>query len=125
MSKKKKEMVCYDDGKPMILSSLVELSEDQIKIIMDIIHWIDLDFLASMVEVQKQSLKKYKKDNWKLGTKYSRRLNSAFRHLLKFAKGIDLDDELGTSHEAMVAINMMMVHYWKQHGKGQDDRPKK
>ena len=105
-----KETSVYDDGKLPVT---------------DIWDWLDEEFLLEMTEVMKAGAEKYEKDNWRLGTSFSKRLNSAQRHLIKFLRGKDNDKELGTNHLAMVAINCMMVYHWLKSGKGVDDRDAK
>jgi hypothetical protein len=117
------ETLCYDEGKFPLASELAKLSDKKIATLLEVAEWIDCGYLQAMVDVMKEGAKKYEKDNWKLGTKFSRRTNSAMRHLLQFARGIDIDEETKCHHAAMVGVNMMMVFHWLVNQKGEDDRP--
>ncbi len=114
--------LCYDEGKQPIMSLLSQYSDEELAVLLEAGDWIDISFLAEITKVMKKGADKYTKDNWRKGTNFSKRLNSAGRHLLKFSRGEDLDDELNTNHLANVAVNAMFVYYWQRMEKGLDDR---
>jgi len=120
----KSETMVFDDGKFPLGVFLSKLSTEDLKKLDHIVEWLDLDFLSDVADVLVKGAEKYEKDNWKLGTNYSKRLNSAFRHIHALARGIDVDPEMDTFHEANAATNLMMINYWRRKGLGEDDRPK-
>lgn len=44
--------------------------------------------------------KKYSRDNWRKGFKYTRSIAAAMRHIMAFKEGEDLDPESGLPHIA-------------------------
>jgi len=73
---------------------------------------------------------KYGKDNWKDGLPFTQFLGCAKRHIGKFSKGIDLDDEsvqngYNLHHIALAATNLLMLLWMIQNRPDLDDRWKK
>ena len=66
--------------------------------------------------------KKYARDNWLSGTKWSEFLGSALRHLLYWKMGEDLDPESGLPHLAHALWNIGALHYYQSHSLGEDNR---
>ena len=67
---------------------------------------------------------KYGQFNFKGGFDYHRLLDAAFRHLVAFKEGEDLDPESGHNHlgHALASISMLMDQVAR--GAGNDDRYK-
>ena len=66
--------------------------------------------------------KKYGRNNYKKGMKWSRVLAAAERHLDAFKEGEDTDEESGLNHLAHLgACVCMLLHYYNTET-GQDDR---
>lgn len=59
--------------------------------------------------------KKYKDRNWEKGMPFSRYVDSAFRHLVKFMMGMNDED-----HLAAVAWNVMAIMHHEELGQGND-----
>ena len=85
---------------------------------LDIFRWLDPDFLLEMVKAMKvpvEEIKKYPKDNWKLGKGddlfIQDRGESSLRHLVKETLGEKVDKETGAAHQAHEAVNAMMRWY--------------
>lgn len=68
---------------------------------------------------------KYGKHNWRDGLPYTQFIGCAKRHLGKFNKGIDLDDESNIHHVTLAAINLVMLIWMVQNRPDLDDRWKK
>ncbi len=67
--------------------------------------------------------KKYGKSNWLKGTNWHEFVGSAFRHLLKWQLGEDLDPESGLPHLAHALWNVGALMTYQERGLGTDDRP--
>ena len=66
---------------------------------------------------------KYADRNWELGMKWSKALASLKRHLGKFERGEDFDEETGVLHTAHIMCNAaFLTEYYKIYPQG-DDRP--
>ena len=60
--------------------------------------------------------KKYGRDNWRNGLKFSRALDAALRHILAFNSGEDNDPETGLSHLAHARCNLaFLLEYLTTH----------
>ena len=66
---------------------------------------------------------KYGRNNWLQGNDWHEFYGSAMRHMLKFWKGIDTDDDSGLSHLTMAIWNLGALRFFQLHGLGEDDRP--
>ena len=67
-------------------------------------------------------LKKYTRANWAEGISYSRLLSACLRHIGKFNKGQDLDEESGLNHIAHAACNLVMLLWMIENRSDFDDR---
>jgi hypothetical protein len=67
-------------------------------------------------------LKKYPKNNFKLGMRYSRISDATLRHVLAWCYGEDLDQESGLSHLAHAKACLAMLITIIERGTGEDDR---
>ncbi len=85
---------------------------------------IDAAATTGMARVLAWGAKKYDDHNWRKGFKWSRLLGSAFRHLLAFAAGEDLDPESNLPHLDHAACCVMMLSAHQKHEYGNDDRAK-
>lgn len=65
---------------------------------------------------------KYEKWNWQKGFEFSRLISSSLRHVYKFKRGEDNDDESGLSHLSHAIANLMFLRHQMLINKGADDR---
>lgn len=66
--------------------------------------------------------KKYGKDNWRNGLPFTQLIGCAKRHLGKFNKGLDLDDESNLNHISLAATNLVMLLWMIVNRPDLDDR---
>lgn len=85
---------------------------------------LPIDALDELVEVLTFGASKYADRNWEQGINYSRVYGAAMRHLTKFWKGQDKDEETGLEHlgHAMCCC-MFLLSYRLRNLKEFDDRP--
>lgn len=103
----KQEAVKFDTGKPPITM-------------------VSREVIEGMARVRAFGAKKYSRDNWKNGFTYTRSLDAAFRHLLAFNDGEDLDPESGESHLYHAMCSIEHVAFTKENlDESFDDRFKK
>jgi len=85
---------------------------------------LPVDALDELVQVLTFGASKYADRNWEKGINYSRVYGAAMRHLTKFWKGIDKDDETGLEHLAHAMCCCMFLLSYRLRGmKDFDDRP--
>jgi hypothetical protein len=65
---------------------------------------------------------KYGKNNWRDGLPYSQLIGCAKRHIGKFNKGLDLDDESNLNHVYLAATNLVMLIWMIENRADLDDR---
>lgn len=84
---------------------------------------VPLDALTPEVEVWTYGVRKYGESNWTKGIRWSRLFASTLRHLYKWWRGVDLDEESGLPHlaHARCCLGMLMGLAAR---KELDDRPK-
>ena len=88
---------------------------------MDLIAPEMLDALASGLTY---GATKYSARNWEKGIPYMASYAAALRHLLKWAKGIDKDDESGLNHIDQAMLNLgMIATQIRRKREDLDDRP--
>ena len=68
--------------------------------------------------------KKYNDDNFKSGLAHRRVLDAAFRHLLAYSAGEDIDAESGLNHIDSALASLCMLAYLQVHKPELDDRYK-
>lgn len=68
---------------------------------------------------------KYGDWNHRAGTRFSRYLGAALRHLYAWQSGEDLDPESGLPHLAHAVCSLLILLDYAQGGWGEDDRPEK
>lgn len=61
---------------------------------------ISKDLLEQIARVREFGAKKYARDNWRKGFKFTRSIAAALRHISAFNEGEDLDPESGLPHIA-------------------------
>lgn len=89
------------------------------------IHLLTKDSIFDIADVLTWGAKKYGIYNFMEGIEYTRLIDAAMRHLLKFSNGEDLDPESGKNHVAHAGANIIML-LWMIHNKKEfDDRFKK
>lgn len=76
----------------------------------------------AIANVFKFGLKKYDRANWAEGISYSRLISATMRHLGKFNKGIDLDEESNLNHISHAATNLIMLLWMIENRSDLDDR---
>ena len=79
------------------------------------ISLIPPEYLEEFARVFMYGTKKYSRDNWRKGMKWSRMYSSAMRHIIAFWKGEELDVESGLPHLVQAAWNLMALHWYTQH----------
>lgn len=86
---------------------------------------LTIEMIELVSRVRMMGAKKYGRDNFKLGFKYTRSLAAALRHLQAFLNGEDNDPESGLLHlgHAICAVEHCIYDY--THHKENDDRPGK
>lgn len=73
-----------------------------------------MECVEDIVKVLEFGAQKYSSNNWRDGTgfKYTRVINSLFRHIFAFARGEDTDPESGLSHLAHAGCNIIFLLYY-------------
>ena len=78
--------------------------------------------LEEIAKVLQFGAAKYDSWNWTNGLKWSRCLGATLRHLYKWARGIDVDEESGISHLAHAGCNILFLLWYSKYKKELDDR---
>ena len=77
--------------------------------------------IEQVAKVFTKGAEKYAEHNWRKGMKWSKMLASLERHVAKFKKGEDFDEETGLYHLAHAAWNALgLVTYYKIFPQGDD-----
>lgn len=84
---------------------------------------LDPIFLEEMFAVILYGQKKYARLNWTKGAPATQYMGCIMRHLLKWYKGEDVDEESGCTHLGHIACNVMMAMYSLRTRPELDDRP--
>lgn len=106
MSSKELKALRYNEGKP-------ELSQ------------IPFETEVEVAKVFMYGQKKYTRNNWKNGFKYSSLVDSTLRHFIAWFNGQEIDPESGLTHMAHFHTNVEILHWYTLHPeKGEDDRYK-
>ena len=71
---------------------------------------ISSDFILGMGDALNFGKFKYGAHNWREGIPTDELFDAAQRHLLKWNKGIDLDDESNLNHLLHAAVDIMMIY---------------
>lgn len=82
---------------------------------------VDPEFTEGVAKVLMFGAKKYDRDNWRKGTKHSRVLAAAYRHLNQILKGEYYDKESGLPHLHHAATNLMFLDYYVRNKVGRPD----
>ncbi len=69
----------------------------------------------AQAEVFTGGMEKYDRNNWLKGLSYSETLDSLERHLLKWKKGVTIDEESGYHTLAHVGVNASFLHHFDMH----------
>lgn len=83
---------------------------------------IPAEFILALGQHFGAGAKKYAEHNWAKGMSWSRCYACAQRHMLAFWNGEDIDGETGSPHVIAAAWNMCALHWYANHGVGNDDR---
>lgn len=83
---------------------------------------ISYELMEAVARVREFGAKKYARNNWKLGFKYTRSIAACLRHIFAFLRGEDNDPESGLSHIAHAICNLEHLLYDISHRKENDDR---
>lgn len=73
---------------------------------------------------QAEASGKYPKHNWRKGTKHTKFLASALRHIMRYLDGETIDPDSGKPHLDHGLANIAIVVEWISKGLGEDDRYK-
>lgn len=95
---------------------------DQDKTRMDL---LPLDVLEGVSQVLGFGAAKYGDYNFAQGMKFSRLLGACLRHLTKWQRGQDQDEESGLNHLDHAICSLIFLRYYQLYGVGDDDRHKK
>ncbi len=79
---------------------------------------------VAVANVLEFGMKKYARDNWMKGFKYTDVLDSLERHLEDWKNGEDYDKESGLNHMWHVACNVAFLCHFIARGTGTDNRTK-
>jgi len=77
--------------------------------------------LLELTRVLEFGQKKYGRDNWRQGFKWSRCFDATMRHLLAYNDGQRVDSESGRSHLGHAMANIMFLIEMEQSQTGEDD----
>ena len=89
------------------------------------IDLVPAECIEALADVLTYGAKKYEKNNWRKGIEYSKIYSATQRHLLKWLKGIDIDDESGLHHIEHVLCNVaFIVYHTRKNRTDLDDRYK-
>lgn len=80
--------------------------------------------LEGAAEVLTYGANKYAERNWERGMAYSKVYGPLLRHLLKWWRGEEVDEESGLHHLKHVLCNALFLVHYLETGVGTDDRPK-
>ncbi len=84
---------------------------------------IPTDWLWALAEHYGRGSLKYSDRNWEKGYKWSLSYDALNRHLNAWWGRDEIDEETGSSHLLAVAWHAASLWWWREHGKGTDDRP--
>lgn len=78
---------------------------------------VPMECIEDIAKVLEFGAQKYSPNNWREGNgfKWTRVLNSLFRHIFAFARGEDNDPETGLSHLAHAGCNIIFLLYYVKH----------
>lgn len=85
-------------------------------------HLVPTSYIEAAARALSYGVRKYGRDNHRLGFKYSRLFNAAERHLRAWWEGEDEDPESGLSHLDHLAACLAMLTSHVHEGHGEDDR---
>lgn len=83
---------------------------------------LSIELIELVSRVRMFGSKKYSRNNWKGGFKYTRSLAAALRHIFAYLNGEDLDPESGLSHLGHAIASLEHCVYSSIHHKHLDDR---
>ncbi len=86
-------------------------------------HLLAPELLESVSRVLDWGQRKYAPRNWEKGMHWSRVFGSLMRHMWKWWRGENIDNETGLSHLAHAGANIMFLIAYEQRKVGTDDRP--
>lgn len=88
------------------------------------IHLITKDAIFAIADVLTWGANKYGTYNFQEGIAYTRLIDAAIRHLLKFSDGEDIDPESQKNHVAHAGANIAMLLWMIANKSEYDDRRK-
>jgi hypothetical protein len=83
---------------------------------------VSKEFIYGTARALEYGVEKYGKGNYKLGMKWSRVIDAAFRHLLAFSDKEEVDTESLLPHLFHAAACLNMLIYYYETKSGEDDR---
>src|SRR5574343_960374 len=93
--------------------------DDDEKPMMDL---IPADVTLELGRVLTYGARKYSRDNWRKGMRWTRPLAAALRHINAWQRGENLDPESGMPHLAHAIVSLMFLLTYQLRGIGEDDR---
>jgi len=88
------------------------------------LNLLDADFLFGTASVLEFGAKKYAPYNWAEGMAWSRVFGALMRHMWKWWRGEEVDEETGISHLYHASCCLMFLSHYQAYGVGEDDRYK-
>jgi len=88
------------------------------------ISMIPKQYIEGTAQVLSFGAKKYSRDNWRLGMKWTRLIDAAMRHTLAFNEGEDIDPESGLHHLYHASCCLSFLTEYQSKSLGEDDRYK-
>lgn len=82
---------------------------------------VSSELMIALARVREFGAKKYHRDNWKQGFKFTRSIAAALRHILAFKDKEDLDPESGLTHIAHAIASLEHLLYDYTHRKESND----
>ena len=82
---------------------------------------ISRELMEEVAKVRMFGVKKYGRDNWKLGFKVTRSCAAALRHIFAFLSGETNDSESGLSHLAHAVCCLEHAIYDMKHRRADND----
>jgi len=83
---------------------------------------IPVEILVELSRLYTKGAIKYAAHNWRKGMDWSRCIDSAERHWIKWRAGLTTDPETGCHHLTAVAWNVLTLLVYSIQGIGHDDR---
>lgn len=80
------------------------------------------DAMIELAQLYANGAVKYNDNNWRLGLPWCKTIGAALRHIFKWMRGEDIDEETGCHHLICAAWNCLAIVQYKYDNVGVDDR---